>query len=477
MDATGLERNQVFISYSHKDKRWLDELQVHLRPLERDQGIDIWDDTRINVGSKWREDIRGAINRAMVAVLLVSPNFMASDFIAQSELPPLLETAESDGTMVLAVILRSSRFDRDERLNRFQTVNSPTQPLINMAPGKRDVIFEKLAQRIEDLLSHPVAPSRHESIPKSAGQATQPSERRAPRSKDLIPRPRIYISAPVERALNDQRLSIKKEVIRAISLSGFQPQEFGVSGLPANMAWSFTAANEVMRNCQGAFILALARWRVWKEQEGEEILPTEYNHFEGGLATSQGLPSFVMAERGMKERGIVYPGGGQFLVTMPPNADKTWLKSDHFVLPFNAWCSSVKSRSHVFLAYASVMLPTATAIRKYLLSLGVSVLDVADGFGSRGSLKDQVAKDALASCATAIFLFCRDDDLAVRGNLTFELGYFARAKGLERTLVINEAGSELPSEFAKVISSIYLIDRLDITAIQPHLRAFVHMRL
>jgi internalin A len=87
MIASSLERTGIFISYSHKDQKWLEELQVHLKPLIREQDIDIWDDTRLKVGVRWREEIRGAIQRAKAAVLLISPNFMASDFIAQSELP------------------------------------------------------------------------------------------------------------------------------------------------------------------------------------------------------------------------------------------------------------------------------------------------------------------------------------------------------------------------------------------------------
>jgi hypothetical protein len=46
MPAQKQERTKVFISYSHQDKPWLERLRVHLKPLERDLDIDIWDDSK-----------------------------------------------------------------------------------------------------------------------------------------------------------------------------------------------------------------------------------------------------------------------------------------------------------------------------------------------------------------------------------------------------------------------------------------------
>jgi TIR domain len=149
MIAKGLERTQVFISYSRKDGKWIEELKTHLKPLKRDQDIEIWDDTNLKLGSTWLEEIQRAIRRAKVVVLLISPNFMASDFIVRIELPLVLQAAKDEGAIVVPVILRRSKFDRDERLSCFTALNNPEQPLIDMAPGRRDVIFEKLAETIE----------------------------------------------------------------------------------------------------------------------------------------------------------------------------------------------------------------------------------------------------------------------------------------------------------------------------------------
>lgn len=86
-------RTKIFISYSHVDMAWLSRLQVHLRPLQRTGLIEVWDDTRLAGGDQWREAIAEAIASAKVAILLISPDFLASDFIATEEVPRLLQRA------------------------------------------------------------------------------------------------------------------------------------------------------------------------------------------------------------------------------------------------------------------------------------------------------------------------------------------------------------------------------------------------
>ena len=143
-------RHGIFISYSRRDRRWVDRLLVHLKPLERDMSIDIWEDSRIKPGEKWRTEIGNALNSACVAVLIVSADFLASDFVMKDEVPILLQNAETRGTAIMPLIIAPSLFSQSS-LNRFQTVNSPASPLSKLNSHQRDEILVSLATSINEI--------------------------------------------------------------------------------------------------------------------------------------------------------------------------------------------------------------------------------------------------------------------------------------------------------------------------------------
>lgn len=158
-------RTKVFISYSHQDAKWLHRLCIHLRPLEREQKIEIWADTKINPGTKWREEIREALATAKVAVLLVTPEFLASDFIATDELPPLLSAAEKEGVVILPVIVSHSMFESIPSLARFQAANDPAKPLTAMRRDERDAALVRLCKAIQDAIRPPPEPVQNPVAP------------------------------------------------------------------------------------------------------------------------------------------------------------------------------------------------------------------------------------------------------------------------------------------------------------------------
>lgn len=171
-------RTKIFISYSHQDAAWLERLRVHLRPLERDFGADVWDDTRIQSGAKWREEIARALESARVAILLVSADFLGSDFIAGNELPSLLKAAEEEGTVILPIILNHSGFMRNEALSRFQAFNPPSKPLLDMPRGKQAAVLEKVAERVAELLGAPVNVGQRKARTGRSGRAKRLASKR-----------------------------------------------------------------------------------------------------------------------------------------------------------------------------------------------------------------------------------------------------------------------------------------------------------
>ncbi len=150
--------SSVFISYSHKDTKYLQEFKTHLQYYIRQNNIDAWDDTRIAPGSNWQEAIEKALRSAKVAVLLISADFLASDFIANNELPPLLTAAEQRNLTILSVIVRPSAFG-DTELARLQTVNVPSNPIAKMPLAKRDGVWSEAAKLVWNILREPLSNS------------------------------------------------------------------------------------------------------------------------------------------------------------------------------------------------------------------------------------------------------------------------------------------------------------------------------
>lgn len=150
------EKGKIFISYSHKDIQFLKRLKIHLKPFVKAGLIDIWEDTKIKAGEKWKEKIEIALEKCTVAILLISADFLASEFIVDNELPPLLYAAENKGKTILPVIVKPCRYTKDKNLSKYQSINDPKFPLSKLGENGREEIYVAIADRIEtifDLMS------------------------------------------------------------------------------------------------------------------------------------------------------------------------------------------------------------------------------------------------------------------------------------------------------------------------------------
>jgi hypothetical protein len=139
--------SSVFISYSHNDAKWLKKLKIVLKPLTRDRTMSIWDDTVISAGAKWKQQIKEALDAASIAVLLVTPDFLASDFIAANELPPLLKAADEEGVTIIWIAVKAS-LHKSTPISEYQAANDPSKPLESLKGALLNKELVNIAEKI-----------------------------------------------------------------------------------------------------------------------------------------------------------------------------------------------------------------------------------------------------------------------------------------------------------------------------------------
>jgi hypothetical protein len=122
------DRTKVFISYSHEDRLWLNKVEQHIAVLERKGLVDLWSDTRIEAGGEWERDIEYALSNAKIAVLLISPAFMASKFIWAQEVPRI-EAHAAQGMEALPLIVRPCAWQLEVFLTRLMARPTDGRPL------------------------------------------------------------------------------------------------------------------------------------------------------------------------------------------------------------------------------------------------------------------------------------------------------------------------------------------------------------
>lgn len=162
----------VFISYAHVDNesddpksRWLERFLTYLKPYVRQDDFTVCSDQDILIGDDWHAHIQAHLSGAKAVVLLVSPDFLASDYIASSEMPVLLKNAASAGVRIFPIILAPCAFTRakfkhpDPRtgpeeftLASLQSANPPSQTLVEMDSGKQGRVLTEVAEQLADFL-------------------------------------------------------------------------------------------------------------------------------------------------------------------------------------------------------------------------------------------------------------------------------------------------------------------------------------
>lgn len=149
---------KIFISYSHKDEEFKDELVTMLAGLQRRGIVDAWQDRRIEAGDEWYTSIHSAMDDCDLALLLVSPDYIASRFIQEEEQPKLLARRDEMKTRVIPITVRPCLWQSEPVLKDLQALPKDGKAIITFSKedGKRDEVWTGIASVIEKF-----AKSRH----------------------------------------------------------------------------------------------------------------------------------------------------------------------------------------------------------------------------------------------------------------------------------------------------------------------------
>jgi tetratricopeptide (TPR) repeat protein len=140
----------VFISYSHVDESWKDKLVPHLRSLEQ-AGVDmrVWEDRQIDGGAKWYPAIQDAIAKAKVAVLLISSDFLKSEFCVKEEVPALIKRQEEKGMLLIPILVRPCVWKAHRWLKDRQMLPRDGKSVaVDYAGALTDTVFAAVTQQV-----------------------------------------------------------------------------------------------------------------------------------------------------------------------------------------------------------------------------------------------------------------------------------------------------------------------------------------
>jgi hypothetical protein len=135
----------IFCSYSHKDQAFLDELRLHLTPLQRQGLINLWNDSDITPGGQWEDEINNQLRKAQIILLLISPDFMASDYCYSVELKQSIERHQRREVRVIPIILRPTHWEV-EPLRKLLALPKNAEPITLWE--NRDAAFLDVVQGI-----------------------------------------------------------------------------------------------------------------------------------------------------------------------------------------------------------------------------------------------------------------------------------------------------------------------------------------
>jgi len=155
-DST-IYKPHIFLSYAHADEDLKKELDKHLMPLKRSGKIETWNDRELIAGQEWNEEILAELNSAEIILLLISIDFIASQYIWDKELATAMKRHEEGTAQVVPIIMKNCLW-QDMPFAKLQALPRNAKPVT--AYENRDDAFTEIAVSINKLVEYMISKSQ-----------------------------------------------------------------------------------------------------------------------------------------------------------------------------------------------------------------------------------------------------------------------------------------------------------------------------
>lgn len=145
----------LFISYAHEDGDLRKLIGNHLKvlELERKARLEVWSDKELEIGSDWKAMLEQKLEETSIAILILSSNFVNSEFIMNEELPWLTRRCESENLKVYPILARSFAYDLVPSLVRWQVKTFSGRSLAELLDHEKDAMLSAMVHEIEEAIT------------------------------------------------------------------------------------------------------------------------------------------------------------------------------------------------------------------------------------------------------------------------------------------------------------------------------------
>ena len=149
---------RIFLSYAHADEDLKKELDTHLVPLRRSGKIETWNDRELIIGQEWNKEILEELNKADIILLLISKDFIASQYIWEKELEIAMKRHEKGTAKVVPVIVKNCLW-QEMPFAKLQALPKNAKPV--MSYEDRDDAFTEIAMSVKKLVEYMIGKSEN----------------------------------------------------------------------------------------------------------------------------------------------------------------------------------------------------------------------------------------------------------------------------------------------------------------------------